>query len=121
MTETPDPGLYYAASDVFVLSSRVESYPRVILEAMAAGLPIITTPVYGIAEQVRENVNALCYAPGDVQALADHLERLCREPRLRHTLADNSRHVLDTLNDFESMVAAYADVFREAWLSGRPR
>ena len=121
VTETPDPGLYYAASDVFVLSSRVESYPRVILEAMAAGLPIITTPVYGIAEQVRENVNALCYAPGDVQALADHLERLCREPRLRHTLADNSRHVLDTLNDFESMVAAYADVFREAWLSGRPR
>lgn len=121
VAETPDPGLYYAAGDVFVLSSRVESYPRVILEAMAAGLPIVTTPVYGIAEQVREHVNALCYAPGDVQALADHLARLQREPRLRQTLADNSRHVLATLNDFESMVAAYAGVFREAWLSGRPR
>ena len=121
VAETAETGLYYAASDVFVCTSRVESFPRVILEAMAAGLPIITTPVYGIAEQVRENVNALCYAPGDVRALAGHLERLSREPRLRQTLADNSRHVLDTLNDFDSMVAAYADVFREAWLSGRSR
>ena len=121
MAETRETGLYYAGSDVFVCTSRVESFPRVILEAMAAGLPIITTPVYGIAEQVRENVNALGYAPGDVQALADHIERLCRAPLLRRRLADNSRHVLDTLNDFDSMVAAYARVFREAWLSGRSR
>lgn len=119
--ETPETGLYYAASDVFVLTSRVESFPRVILEAMAAGLPIVTPPVNGIAEQVRENVNALWYAPGDAPALARHLERLSREPDLRRRLAHNSRHVLETLSDFEAMVAAYAEVFREAWLTGKPR
>ena len=121
VAETPDIARYYAASDVFVCSSRFESFPRVILEAMAAGLPIVTTPVYGIAEQVRENVNALCYAPGDVETLARHLERLQREPSLRRALAANSHHVLDLLNDFESMVQAYADVFREAWASGVSR
>src|SRR5262249_9450291 len=56
--ETSDVGLYYSAADLFVCASRIESFPKVILEAMAAGLPIITTPVFGIREQVRENINA---------------------------------------------------------------
>lgn len=121
VAETPQTALYYAAADVLVCASRIESFPRVILEAMAAGLPIVTTPVYGIAEQIRENVNALCYAPGDVGTLTGHISRLCRDPSLRQRLGDNSRHVLDTLDDFDAMVAAYARVFREAWLSGRSR
>ncbi len=119
--ETSDTALYYAAADVFVCSSRVESFPRVILEAMAAGLPIITTPVFGIAEQVQENINALIYQPGDTQTLATHLERFLREPELRKKFAANSAFVLDTLTDFEAMVSAYGEVFREAWLSGRSR
>jgi len=121
VAETPQTALYYAAADVLVCTSRIESFPRVILEAMAAGLPIVTTPVYGIAEQVRENVNALCYAPGDVGTLTGHISRLCRDPSLRQRLGDNSRHVLDTLGDFDAMVAAYARVFREAWLTGQSR
>lgn len=119
--ETPDPALYYAAADLFICASRIESFPRVILEAMAAGLPIITTPVYGIREQVQENINALFYQPGDAAALAGHIDRLLREPRLRQRLADNSLHVLETLNDFEAMVSAYGSAFREAWLTGRSR
>jgi GT2 family glycosyltransferase/glycosyltransferase involved in cell wall biosynthesis len=119
--ETPDTALYYSAADLFVCSSRVESFPRVILEAMAAGLPIITTPVFGIAEQVQENVNALLYQPGDTAALAERIERLAGDARLRHELAANSPEVLGTLTDFEAMAAAYAKAFREAWLSGRSR
>lgn len=119
--ETSDSALYYSAADVFVCASRLESFPRVILEAMAAGLPIITTPVYGIAEQVQENINALFYQPGDGAALACHIDRLLCEPKLRQQLADNSRYVLETLNDFETMVSAYGGAFREAWLSGRSR
>jgi GT2 family glycosyltransferase/glycosyltransferase involved in cell wall biosynthesis/predicted nucleic acid-binding Zn-ribbon protein len=119
--ETSDTALYYAAADLFVCASRLESYPRVILEAMAAGLPIITTPVFGIVEQVRENINALFYQPGDSQALADRLEKLTLDPHLRRKLAANSKHVLETLTDYEAMVEAYGKVFREAWLSGRSR
>lgn len=120
-SETSDPALYYSAADLFVCASRIESFPRVILEAMAAGLPIITTPVYGITEQVQENINALFYQPGDGAGLADKIESFVREPRLLKKFAANSREVLDTLTDFEAMVALYGKAFREAWLSGRAR
>jgi GT2 family glycosyltransferase/glycosyltransferase involved in cell wall biosynthesis len=116
--ETPDTNLYYSAADLFICTSRIESFPRVILEAMAADLPIITTPVFGIAEQVEENVNALFYQPGDTRGLADKIARFLEEPDLGDDLRRNTRFVLDKLIDFESMVSAYGRVFQEAWLSG---
>ena len=119
--ETADPALYYAAADIFVCCSRIESFPRVILEALAAQLPIITTPVYGISEQVKENESALFYPPGDVDSLARAIERLIQNPTLRQTLAANTITALESLIDFDSMVESYAEVFREAWLSGATR
>ena len=119
--ETSDPALYYSAADIFVCCSRIESFPRVILEAMAAKLPIITTPAFGIAEQVKDNDSALFYPPGDVTFLARSIERLVESSVLRQKLADNTAPALNTLIDFDSMVDAYAEVFREAWLTGTTR
>lgn len=119
--ETSDPALYYAAADIFVCCSRIESFPRVILEAMAAELPIVTTPVFGIAEQVKENESALFYSPGDVTSLAQAIDRLIENPTLRGKLAANTLKALESLIDFDSMVDAYAEVFREAWLVGATR
>jgi glycosyltransferase involved in cell wall biosynthesis len=115
--ETSDPALYYAAADIFVCCSRVESFPRVILEALAARLPIVTTPVYGIAEQVRENESALFYPPGDVASLARAIDRLIENPTLTKRLAANTVTALESLIDFDSMVNEYGKVFREAWVS----
>lgn len=119
--EAEDAARFYAGADIFVCTSRVESFPRVILEALAAGLPIITTPVFGIAEQVRQDASALFYEPGDVQALAEAIDRMIEEPALRQKLAAGTTPALDALIDFDSMVNAYAEVFREAWLSGGTR
>ena len=119
--EAEDAARFYAAADIFVCTSRVESFPRVILEALAAGLPIITTPVFGIAEQVKQDASALFYEPGDVQALAEAITDLIEEPALRQKLAAGTTPALDALIDFDSMVNAYAEVFREAWLSGGTR
>jgi GT2 family glycosyltransferase len=118
VAETSAIARYYQAADVFVCTSRVESFPRVVLEAMAYALPIVSTRVFGIAEQVGENVNALLYEPGDVSRLAGHLQQLITDDALRVRLAANSPHVLATLNSFDEMIAAYATVFREAALSG---
>src|SRR4029079_643925 len=107
----------YQAADVFACTSRVESFPRVVLEAMAYGLPVVSTRVFGIAEQVGENVNALLYEPGDAARLADHLQRLIVDDALRERLQTQSPHVLATLNTFEEMIAAYAALFREAALT----
>ena len=77
-----DVGLYYRAADVFVLTSRFESFPRVILEAMAHALPIVTTPCFGVTEQVVEGRNALFYIAGDANRLAAMLSELMKDDEL---------------------------------------
>jgi len=114
--ETHEIVRYYQAADVFVCTSRVESFPRVILEAMAFGLPVVSTRVFGVVEQVREGVNAMLYEPGDVNTLASHLTQTIADDELRDRMSANSPHVLDTLNTFEEMAAAYGEIFREAAL-----
>jgi glycosyltransferase involved in cell wall biosynthesis len=112
--ETGDPYLYFRAADISICTSRIESYPRVILEAMASGLPIVTTSVFGIAEQVRDEVNALFYQPEQTDVLARQIARLIGDDAFRARMADNSPLVLQCLTKFDEMLEAYGAVFREA-------
>lgn len=105
---------FYAAADVFVLSSKVESFPRVVLEAMAFGLPIITTPVFGVLEQVVEGENALFYPPCDSRLLAEKIEHLVSDDALRLRMAESSLQRISQMTTFDEMVAAYASICREA-------
>nr|WP_228050320.1 glycosyltransferase [Tychonema sp. LEGE 06208] len=115
--ETGKPGKYYKAADIFVCTSRIESFPRVILEAMACDLPIITTPVFGIREQVRSGINGLFYTPDRPEELVAALISLLEDKSLRQQLAGNAKYVLDSLNTFEEMTQAYAEIFCEAYFS----
>lgn len=116
--ETDQTAIYYSGADIFVCTSRIESFPRVILEAMGSKLPIITTPVFGISEQVQEGVNGLFYDPGDIDKLAEHIKFLVNNKELRERMARNSPLVLETINDYDTMANAYSKVFVEAWVSG---
>lgn len=116
--ETGDTAPYWLAADIFCCASRIESYPYVILEAMGRGLPIVTTPVYGISEQVRPDVNALIYAPFDTETLRRHLETLIRDGALRRRMAEASPHVLQALPSHVDKLHRYADLFRAAAESG---
>lgn len=118
--ETADVELYYRAADIFVCTSRVESYPRVTLEAMFFGLPVISTPVFGLSEQLQDGVNALFYEPGEALQLSEHLQTLFNHPKLRERMAANSRLVWKSLTSYEEMVTSYARVFRAAYLSRPP-
>ncbi|MEP6523105.1 glycosyltransferase [Microcoleus vaginatus DQ-U2] len=115
--ETGETAKYYKAADIFVCTSRVESFPRVILEAMACDLPIITTPVFGIREQVRPGINGLFYTPDRPDELVAGLISLLDDRSLRQQLAGNAKYVLDSLNTFEEMTQDYADIFCEAYFS----
>jgi GT2 family glycosyltransferase/glycosyltransferase involved in cell wall biosynthesis len=117
VSETGEAGKYYKAADIFVCTSRVESFPRVILEAMACNLPIITTPVFGIKEQVRQGINGLFYTPDRPDELVAALISLLENKSVRQELAENAKYVLDSLNTFEEMTQAYADIFCEAYFS----
>ena len=106
----PNVNSYYRASDVFVCTSYNESSPRVILIAMLFDLPIITTPVYGIKEQVIENENALFYSPGDINKLYESMKILFEDRKLLARFADSSKTVLDFSNSHQQMIDAYIQV-----------
>lgn len=73
----------FAAADVFVLPSHWEGMPLALLEAMAAGLPVVATRVGAVEEVVSDPGNALLVLPQRPDALAAALLRLLRDPALR--------------------------------------
>lgn len=82
----PDPALWYRAADIFVFASHNESYPRVILEALSQGLPIISSDTFGTAEQIVDGESGLLFAPGDVAALTGQLQHLLTDEAARAAL-----------------------------------
>lgn len=90
--------------DVFVLASRWEGFGLVLLEAMAAGLPVVATKVGPIPEICLEDVTALLVPPNDAEALADALQRLAVDTELRTRLGAAGRQRF--LESFSSSVTA---------------
>jgi glycosyltransferase involved in cell wall biosynthesis len=106
-----DPYRFMAAGDVFVLSSLYEGFGNVVVEAMACGLPVVSTDCpHGPSEIITEGVNGLLVPPTDPAALAQALERVLRDDALRARLAEGSRQ---RARDFEAeaIAARYAEVF----------
>ena len=105
---------FYGAADIFVCCSRSESFPRVTIEAMRAGLPIITTPVSGIVEQLNSD-EALFFPPGDIEALVERIVRLVEDPSLRSSLGRRASAAYARHADFDAMVDRYVQVYRQAF------
>lgn len=85
----------FAGSDLLVLPSRQETYGMVVTEALARGLPVLTTAVDALPETLGRTaagaVPGLLVPPGDVPALTEALRRWLTEPRLRERLRDAAR------------------------------
>ena len=86
-----DPGQFLPAFDIFVLSSRKEGLPFALLDAAAAGLPIVATRVGGIPEVLRDETDALLVAPDDPSGLAKAILQLLDDPRLSARLAVSAK------------------------------
>ncbi|HUT15725.1 MAG TPA: glycosyltransferase family 4 protein [Anaerolineae bacterium] len=76
-------GGYLGACDLFVLNSRYEGLPHAVLEAMAAGLPVVATRVGGISEAVEDGVNGYLVEPGDVDGLRRAITETLEDADLR--------------------------------------
>ena len=88
---SPSGRLRAVAFDAFVLSSRWEGLPRVVPQAMAAGLPLIATATDGTPEAVRDGDTGWLVAPADPAALADRMERFLADPARARAMGARGR------------------------------
>jgi glycosyltransferase involved in cell wall biosynthesis len=95
-------------ADVFCLSSAAESLPVVLMEAMASGLPVVSTDVGGIAELVEDGVSGYLTPSGDVGAFADALERLAGDAELRERMGAAGRERVRSDFDVQNSTAELA-------------
>ncbi|MBV8462656.1 MAG: glycosyltransferase [Acidimicrobiales bacterium] len=105
----PDALELVTAADVFVLPSRQEGLPVVLMEATSVGTPIVASAVGGVPQVLDDGETGLLVPPGEPTALVDALERLAADPALRARLADGALGLRD---EFDAARAA-ADIERE--------
>ncbi len=102
--------------DVFVLPSLWEGLPGAIMEAMCAGLPVVSTRVGGIPELVMDGQTGILVPPGDEGALAAAIKILVESPKLCRQMGDTGRTVVCSEFSIDKMVrqteAVYRDVIR---------
>jgi glycosyltransferase involved in cell wall biosynthesis len=82
-------------ADIFVMSSFAEGVPVVLMEAMAAGVPVVATRIAGIPELVHDGRSGLLVAPGDVNEMANAVNRLLGDAELRNRFAIAARRDIE--------------------------
>jgi glycosyltransferase involved in cell wall biosynthesis len=102
-----------ARSDVLLVPSLMEATPYVILEAMAAGRPVVASKIYGIPEQVEDDVTGILVPPGDPDAIAAALIRFSKEPGLLKRMGDAGRKRYEDRFTLERSVAGTMSVYDE--------
>ncbi len=102
-----------AECDVFVLASLWEGNPLSVMEAMAAGLPVVVTAAGGVPELVESETHGMVVAPGDVPALAEAMLRVARDPALRQAMGDAGAAHARARFDYGRMVEDYEALYEQ--------
>ncbi len=108
----PSAEPYYAIADIAVLSSLSEGSPNALLEAMAAGVPIVATRVGGIPEIVTHEESALLVRPGDREAMAAAIGRLLGEDGLAPRLTRRARELVVARHSPEARTRSLCGIYR---------
>ena len=105
----------YASADAFLFASTTETLGLVVLEAMAAGLPVIATAAGGVADNLRDGENGLAFAAMDVEACASAMERLVTARGLQQRLRDGARRWAERRTwamELDRLDASYRELLR---------
>lgn len=102
-----------ATADAFLMSSISEGIPLTIIEAMAAGLPVVSTAVGGIPEMIQHGQSGFLAASGDAKALAEGLLNLRASADLRQRIAEKGRRIAEVKFSQSSMLRGYQDLYQE--------
>jgi glycosyltransferase involved in cell wall biosynthesis len=109
-----DPGRLFDEADVLIHASVIpEPLGQVVLEGVAAGVPVLASNAGGPAEVLEHGVTALLHEPGNVDELAAHLSSLAADPALRRLLVENGRGLVEQFGAPEA-AGAIRSVWRQA-------
>ncbi|WP_306547308.1 glycosyltransferase family 4 protein [Desulfobulbus sp.] len=108
-----------AVVDIFVLPSYDEGLPMSLLEAMAAELVVVTTPVGGIPDLIEDGVNGFLVQPGDIDGLATRLITLLTSPEQRLAIAAKARETVTQRFSAEQVQSKLEEVYRHFGLEPR--
>lgn len=103
----------YEAADLFCIPSFAEGIPIVLMEAMASGIPCITTQIAGIPELIRPGLDGLLVAPSDLDGLTDALATLIDDEALRDRLSTSGRRRIIEFYDLRHNVKQLAAIFAD--------
>ena len=102
-----------ARLDAMIMPSLYEGFPYALLEAMFLEVPVLASRVGGLADVLTDRVHALLVEPGDAAALADAMDELGRNRRLRRRLAETARDLAHKNYRIETMRDRYVALYRE--------
>ncbi|WP_137129142.1 glycosyltransferase family 4 protein [Rhizobium sp. FY34] len=112
---------HYRDSDLFTLACRItadgdrDGLPNVMVEAVSQGLPVVSTTVSGITELFENEENSLLVPSEDADALAGALNRMIRDPALRHRLADRAEDRVRRDFDHHASIRDLDRLFTASW------
>lgn len=103
-----------AAADLLVYPTRADNQPRVVLEAMACGTPVVATAVGGLSELVLPGRTGYCVQPGDVEDLARRIDRLLGDKEARVRMGQAGRERVEAHHALQPHLLAMQKVYAEA-------
>lgn len=104
---------YYFITDIFVCTSLIESLPRVVMEAMAFELPIISTNVYGIPELIEDGISGILVPPKNEEILVENIELLYKNEKIREKLGEKANERVKSMFEVNKMIDKYDNIIKE--------
>ena len=106
-----------AATNVMLLTSKMEANPVSILEALATEVPVVATRVGSVPTTVIDDETGFLVPPGDADALAEQVSKLLKDPQLASELGKNGREMVKARYSVDVMVRGYEDLIEEIYAS----
>jgi len=108
-----DPYAFLLSSTVFVLPSRSEGLPNVLLEAMSCGLPVIASNVGGNLDLIQSGINGILFEEGNYEQLSSAIETILDDQQLKEKLGKNAIQTIVSNYAMEQVSSTYIDLYNK--------